>query len=115
MIGKQIKKARLLAGMSQKQLGDAIGKGISTVSEWESGKRSPDVELIPVLGKVLNVSQAFLLDLTDDPKYEAGKPLPDKVPSYTEDAILLHAYHSADKKTRTMVKMLLGIDEEVLL
>ena len=114
MIGKQIKKARLLAGMSQKQLGDAIGKGISTISEWESGKRSPDVELIPELGKILQVSQAFLMDMTDDPKYEAGMPLPDAFPSYKEDSVLLHAYHMADKKTRTMVKMLLNIDEEVI-
>lgn len=114
MVGKQIKKARLLAGMSQKELGDSIGKGISTISEWESGKRSPDIELIPKLGRVLNVSQAFLMDFTDDPNisYEAGRPLPDMIPSYKEDYFLLHAYHSADKKTRTMVKMLLGIDEE---
>ena len=61
MIGKQIKKARQLAGLSQKELGDAVGKGISTISEWESGKRSPDIELIPKLGRVLNVSQAFLM------------------------------------------------------
>ena len=114
MIGKQIKKARLLAGLSQKELGEAIGKGISTVSEWESGKRSPDIELIPVLSRVLNVSQAFLMDFTDDPSiyYETGKHLPDTIPSYKEDYFLLQAYHSADKKTRTMVKMLLGIDEE---
>lgn len=117
MIGKQIKKARQLAGLSQKELGDAVGKGISTISEWESGKRSPDIELIPKLGMVLNVSQAFLMDFTDDPNiyYETGRPLPDTIPSYKEDYYLLHAYHAADKKTRTMVKMLLGIDEEDIL
>ena len=62
MIGEQIKKARRNAGLTQKQLGDALGgKGISTISEWESGKRSPDIELIPKLAEVLGVSQSWLM------------------------------------------------------
>ena len=61
MIGEQIKKARRNAGLTQKQLGDALGKGISTISEWESGKRSPDIDLLPTLAEVLGVSQAWLM------------------------------------------------------
>ena len=110
MIGKQIQKARLLAGLSQKELGDLVGKGISTISEWESGKRSPDVELIPVLGNVLKVSQAFLLDMTDDPYYKPSDSIPDKFPMYEEDYKLLNAYHAADNKTRAIVKALLDIE-----
>ena len=110
MIGKQIKKARLLAGLSQKELGDLVGKGISTISEWESGKRSPDVELIPILGSVLRVSQAFLLDMTDDPYYKPADNLPDKFPLYEEDRKLLDAYHNADSKTRAIVRALLDIE-----
>ena len=110
MIGKQIKKARLLAGLSQKELGELIGKVISTVSEWESGKRSPDVELISTLGRVLNVSQAFLLDMTDDPFYRPEDDLPAEFPLYDEDYKLLNAYHAASSKTRSIVKALLDIE-----
>ena len=112
MIGRQIKKARLLAGLSQKQLGNLIGKGISTVSEWESGKRSPDIELIPVLSRVLNVSQSFLMDLTDNPHLEMRDNVPDTFPTYEEDSKILSAYHNADKKTKRMVKMILNIEED---
>lgn len=67
MIGEQIKKARKAAGLSQKQLGEALdGRGISTISEWESGKRSPDVELLPIIADALGVSQAWLLGLPED-------------------------------------------------
>ena len=63
MLGEKIKKARLLAGLTQKQFGELIGgKGISTVSEWESGKRSPDIELIPIMSQILNVEPAFFVD-----------------------------------------------------
>lgn len=112
MVGEQIKKARLLAGLSQKKLGELIGKGISTVSEWESGKRSPDIELIPVLSRFLNVSQSFLLDLTDNPTYEIRDSIPDAFPTYEEDSKLLTAYHNADKKTKRMVRMILNIEED---
>ena len=110
MIGKQIKKARHLAGLSQGELGNLIGKGTSTISEWESGKRSPDVELIPVLGRVLNVSQAFLLDMTDDQYYRPEEDLPDEFPLYEEDHKLLTAYHAASNKTRSIIKALLDIE-----
>ena len=100
MVGKQIKKARLLAGLTQKQLGELIGgKGISTVSEWESGKRSPDIELIPILSKILNVSPAFLIDDSED----AALPvlsLPKTDVLSTEEHTLISAYRAADDRAR---------------
>ena len=49
MIGTRIKNRRKQLRITQKELGAAIGKGESTISEWEAGKRSPDVELIYAL------------------------------------------------------------------
>lgn len=110
MIGKQIKKARLLAGLKQKQLGDLLGgKGVSTISEWESGKRSPDVELLPELSRVLNVSQAFLLDLTDDPHY-INKDQSEIVPMNEEDIAIVMKYRAAKDEIKTAVRKLLDIE-----
>ena len=112
MVGKQIKKARLLAGLSQGKLGAIIGKGVSTISEWKSGKRSPDIELIPIISEVLNVSQSFLMDLTDDPHREVYGNIPDSISTFEEDTEILRAYHAADRKTKRMVKMLLNVEED---
>lgn len=110
MIGERIKKARHLAGLSQKQLGDLIGKGISTISEWESGKRSPDVELIPEISKVLNVSMGYLIGMTDNPKYGKTEKSEIITPS-RETSELMVAYNLAPDWKKRAVRQLLGMDE----
>lgn len=111
MIGKQIKKARHLAGLTQKELGELCGKGISTVSEWESGKRSPDVELFPLIGEILHVSQAFLLDLTDDPHYiEKPETNEEIVPMDQNDIALVMRFRAADDWKKEAVKKILDLD-----
>ena len=110
MVGDQIKKARHLAGLSQKQLGDLIGKGISTVSEWESGKRSPDVELLPVISDVLNVSMSYLIGVTDDPRY--GKTIKAEIIRPTREIEdLMEAYALAPDWKKKAVRQLLGMDD----
>lgn len=55
VIGKQIKKYRMEKGITQEQLGELVGVTTQAVSKWERGG-TPDVELLPSLSEVLNVS-----------------------------------------------------------
>lgn len=61
MIGLRIREARKRAGLRQDELGAQIGIGKSSISEWESGKRSPDIDKIEDIAKVLKVSAAYLM------------------------------------------------------
>jgi transcriptional regulator with XRE-family HTH domain len=58
---------RLKRNFSQKQAADKLGVAKSTWSQWESGKRTPSVFYLPLLGKVLEVPWCALLapDPTD--------------------------------------------------
>jgi transcriptional regulator with XRE-family HTH domain len=47
---------RLNAGLSQKQLADAVGSAQPNVSLWESGMREPSLSTVAKLARVLNVS-----------------------------------------------------------
>ena len=73
-IGSKIKAARKAAHMGQAELGEAIGIGKSSISEWESGKRSPDIDKIKDIAKVFNVTPAYLMGW-DEPS-PASRPLP---------------------------------------
>ena len=73
-IGSKIKAARKAAHMGQAELGEAIGIGKSSISEWESGKRSPDIDKVKDIAKVLNVTPAYLMSW-DEPS-PASRPLP---------------------------------------
>ncbi len=55
MIGEQIQKFRKEAGLTQKELGEALGISSSAVSQWETGG-TPDISLLPALADRLGVS-----------------------------------------------------------
>jgi len=57
-----LKRLRKAAGFTQKRLGEIIGAGESTISEWESGKRAPDIERLPDIARALGDQPIELLD-----------------------------------------------------
>ncbi|MDQ7095986.1 helix-turn-helix transcriptional regulator [Desulfosporosinus sp. PR] len=54
-VGKVIRDARNKSGLTQRQLGDMIGKSNNTITGWEKGINSPDVEAIELLCAVLDI------------------------------------------------------------
>ena len=44
MIGENIRRLRLQYGETQEELGELIGYGATTVANYESGYRMPDLE-----------------------------------------------------------------------
>jgi transcriptional regulator with XRE-family HTH domain len=52
---------RLKRQLSQKQAADKLGVAKSTWSQWESGKRTPSIFYLPLLGQVLQVPWCALL------------------------------------------------------
>lgn len=46
MIVNRIKELRTAAGMTQKSLADQLGVTVPTVSKWELGQRTPELERV---------------------------------------------------------------------
>lgn len=47
--------------MSQKELGDHLGIGVSTISMWESEKREPGLDHLMEIAKLFDVSVDYIL------------------------------------------------------
>jgi len=62
-LGKNIRRARLAADLTQEGLAERLNVSESAVSQWESGKTSPDLGILPELCVVLGVSADWLLDI----------------------------------------------------
>jgi transcriptional regulator with XRE-family HTH domain len=60
-LGKNIKKARERLNMTQSQLGAHFGISPQAVSQWEKGEDRPDIEKLPKLAQILEVSVDWLL------------------------------------------------------
>ena len=55
IVGEQIQKFRKEMGLTQRELGEALGVSSSAVSQWESGG-TPDVTLLPAIADKLRVT-----------------------------------------------------------
>lgn len=57
----QIKKARLIAGISQIELAAKIGVTPGAVCQWENGRTRPNVRMLKPLAEALNTTVEKLL------------------------------------------------------
>jgi len=73
MLGDTIYRLRKEKGMSQSELGDAVGVSNKAVSKWETYEANPEISLLPLLAKVLGVTTDELLT---DIKVERDDPKP---------------------------------------
>lgn len=46
MIVNKVRELRTAAGMTQKELADQLGVTVPTVSKWELGQRTPELERV---------------------------------------------------------------------
>lgn len=68
-----LKKIRELRGKKQKQAAQDLGIGISTFSQYETGKREPDNKTLIKLADYFDCSTDFLLGRVDEPNFEIRK------------------------------------------
>ena len=61
----RLKAARTNKGLTQAELGEAIGKSSWTIVRLESGERQPKEEELSKIAAALNVSTSYLLGLSD--------------------------------------------------
>lgn len=60
-MGKRIAAQRKKKGITQEQLSQRLGVTPQAVSKWENDLSCPDISILPVLAKELDVSVDFLL------------------------------------------------------
>ena len=60
-IGNKINQLRKLSGMTQEQLAEKLSVSRQTISKWESGGTSPDLESVVKISRIFHVSLDDLL------------------------------------------------------
>lgn len=60
-LGNNLKKYRKIKGINQSELGNLVGVQQGTIANYENGNRTPTIEMLILLVKVLNVSIDELL------------------------------------------------------
>lgn len=66
-----VKKAREIAGLSQKQMADALGITQQSVYYYESGQRDIKASMLLKMSQVTGTTISFILGLTNNPNEKA--------------------------------------------
>lgn len=86
-IGDKINSLRKENKMSQENLAKKLGITRQSVSKWESGNTSPDIENILLLAKTFNISTDYLLGATDKKDNTVVEPV-EKIVEIQKESIL---------------------------
>lgn len=60
-LGERLKKQRQSLNLSQKEVAAVIGVSASVISNYESGERTPSVEILILLARLYHCSTDYLL------------------------------------------------------
>lgn len=71
MVKNRIAELRRSEGMNQRELGEKLGVGQTTVSAWERGQNEPDRETLFKMAKLFNASIDYVLGYKED-SYRRG-------------------------------------------
>lgn len=95
---KNLRRIREKYGMTQRELGDLIGKDQKIISKYENERIEPDIETLKAMAKVLNSTIDYLVGIEEENHKEAllinGEPLTPK------EANHIIEYRKLDVKTR---------------
>ena len=69
IFGERIYRLRKANGLSQKELGEAVGVSHKAISTIESGTRGTTVDKLVEIAFYFHVSTDYLLGITDDPTW----------------------------------------------
>jgi transcriptional regulator with XRE-family HTH domain len=106
--GDRLRAARIAAGMTQEQLGFALGVTKSSVSAWENDRETPGFKLLPALRTALGWS---LDELICGPAAPVGRESVRETPELyignQDERTLLVRYRALPPKRRQAVLELL--------
>lgn len=83
-----LKRVRQEKGMTQRQLAEAAGVGLTTITNWEQGLREPSLSMLQALCKSLDVKCEVFLDESAEGQEEETPKIgrPKKEPDPDEEA-----------------------------
>lgn len=97
-LNKNIARLRKERGLTQEQLANLLNVSVTAVSKWENGNNMPDIELLPDMADVFQVSVDSLLG------YEKAYKHLDKIIVEIENMLKHEKYNEAMERLRDVIK-----------
>ena len=104
-VGQRIRHRRWMLGMTQQQLGDAVGIKFQQIQKYETGMNRVSASRLWDIGRVLNVSVGFFFegigeDMEDDRVTANGGDIPRDLLADREAMELIRSYYAIPEAQR---------------
>lgn len=109
---ERLKEARLKAGLSQREVGTMAGVGVSTVSEYETGKKQPTMNAIYRLINVLHTDANFLFQDEVEHRENENSPPKGQPEISTNEFSIIEKYRNLDDYGKIAVEKILEIETD---
>lgn len=96
----RLKEIRIQRGISQRELGEAIGVSHASIAMYESGRRQPEVETLEAICDYFNVSMDYMRG-----KEDLSLRLLDGI-----EMMIIDRYRQAPENIRGAIRQLLGVE-----
>lgn len=96
----RIREARRRKNLTMKQLGAAIGVTEAAISNYETGKRLPDINVLTAIATYLGETTDYLLDREE--AQEKNAPSPDREAEARERLVQLLMEYTPEEVQRIM-------------
>ena len=96
-LGQKIKEIRKLRGMTQEQLAEIVGIGISNISYIETGKFAPSIENFEKVVKALDVEPYELYEFSSKTTSEMREEIIKKLNSDDELLKMIYKFYKSIK------------------
>ncbi len=73
MFGNRLKQIRKEKGLTQKELAQLLGVSSGAIGLYEQNRRTPDIETIKRIAKILGVGPSYFLEETPEKKFTGDK------------------------------------------
>ena len=115
-LAQNLRKLRLEKGLTQEQLSEKMGVSCQAVSRWETGTTYPDIEMLPALADLFDVSLEKLMGVTKTEREEASQEYYDRLNrtlGHEERLKLLYEIHHEFPNDMTIVWNLCGETDDL--
>lgn len=102
-VGERIKLQRTKHNKTQRDICNAIHIEQVTLSQYETNKRTPKLEILIALADLFHVSVDYLLGRTEECQYESSITIPTHEDLPEKSKIMLKAFEDLDEDNQDII------------
>lgn len=112
VIGKQINKLRNKFGLTQEDLAEKLGYSKQTISNWETGLKTPRMGAIQKIADLFHVSKAYIIEGLETDGYDKLLNVYDQLNDTRKSEVVSFAEYKLTEQNNKIISNITNLNKE---